>query len=71
MSRTFGNFYTLLYFYSALCAFLTKNSGQFMPDTHIEALHLLLGQTFLKKGSSPGPFPKTSNFVFSARGTPI
>lgn len=24
MSRTFGNFYTLLYFYSALCAFLTK-----------------------------------------------
>ena len=34
------------------------------------SLYLLLGQTFLEKGSSPDPFPKTSNFVFSARGTP-
>lgn len=46
MSRTFGNFYTLLYFYSTLCAFLTKNSGQFMPDTHIEAYTYYWGKPF-------------------------
>ncbi len=30
MSRTFGNFYTLLYFYSTLCAFLTKIPDRFI-----------------------------------------
>ena len=47
-----------------------KNSGTYRRYPY-RSLYLSLGKTFLKKGSFPDPFPKTSNFVFSARGTPI
>ena len=41
-----------------------------MVDTHIEALHVLLRETLLKKGFPSNSLPKTFSSVFSARGTP-
>ena len=44
-----------------------------LPDTaaFTAVYTYLLGKTFLKKGSSPDPFPKTSSFVFPAVIPPI
>ena len=42
-----------------------------MVDTHIEALHVLLRETLLKKGFPSNFLPKTFSSVFSARGTPL
>ena len=41
-----------------------------MVDTHIEALHVLLRETLLKKGFPSNFLPKTFSSVFSARGNP-
>ncbi|MBR4362867.1 MAG: hypothetical protein IKP42_09090 [Ruminococcus sp.] len=42
-----------------------------MVDDYIEALHVLLRETLLKKGFPSNSLPKTFRSVFSARGTPL
>ena len=42
-----------------------------MVDDYIEALHVLLRETLLKKGFPSNSLPKTFSSVFSARGTPL